>query len=390
MALSLDILREALCHAQAEPKRAIEVPVAITSYLLDLQEAKKQELATCSFCAKIGCKDSPQQVLARESLLNYGGPNALERILGKFEKALDKALSEENPFLAGDEIGEKDLEALLAIFPFYTSVLLPETRADYPRTGKWFSSCLGKDLNRKLGANHHLAGEERVGGQIDCFPDSRIVREKADATKALNAEYKKKANQRQKEKAQKEKAPAANNSVPAEAKTITIAPLGLEQEEAQARLWKRLAEMDVIPYKEDNVNLETKRPDGHSTHNLLVKDKKSKQLFLVATRQSINVNLKSLSKQLKVKELRLARSSKECLCIDKSCLSLLSLWNNSGAVVPVIDSKLFDGENILRICSGCKDPLDHSQHNMVDVTPSMIKQILTESNTPTPIYVDLE
>src|SRR5690606_12297018 len=37
-------------------------------------------------------------------------------------------------------------------------------------------------------------------------------------------------------------------------------------------------------------DLQARRPNGHSTHNLLVKDKKTKKLLLVSHRQQAQVN----------------------------------------------------------------------------------------------------
>uniref|UniRef100_A0A7S3PPT1 YbaK/aminoacyl-tRNA synthetase-associated domain-containing protein n=1 Tax=Aplanochytrium stocchinoi TaxID=215587 RepID=A0A7S3PPT1_9STRA len=390
MILTVDSLRSALCE-NAPASGGNSVPIAVISYFSDLKEAKKQEVAICSLCARIGMLNSPDQNKARAVLQSFPGPGALGKMTSKFDKGLEKAGV--NPFLGGATICENDLVALEAIFPIFSSVLLPQQRKEYPNIQKWFEACLMQDKDKKLGLHHHMIGEKRIGSQIDCFPNSITVRQNADVAKEINLGYKKKQTQREMEKAAKEQGKEATtpSSETEEAAPITIAQLGLVQEAAQKRLWDKLASMDVTPYKEENVDLDAKRPVGHSTHNLLVKDKKSKQLYLIATRQSVNANLKDLAKKLNAKELRLARSSKECLCIDNGCITLLSLYNNSGEVVPVIDSKLLtDGGQKLRICSGCTNPQDHSQHNVVDVTAAVVKDILKESNTSGPIYIDFE
>jgi hypothetical protein len=78
----------------------------------------------------------------------------------------------------------------------------------------------------------------------------------------------------------------------------------------QANIVAVLAEVGVAaPVGETGVDLQAERPVGHSTHNLFVKDKKSKKLFMICHRQSAKCDLKTLSKELGVKELRMARVS---------------------------------------------------------------------------------
>mmetsp|Transcript_21844 Transcript_21844/g.38624 ORF Transcript_21844/g.38624 Transcript_21844/m.38624 type:complete len:586 (-) Transcript_21844:99-1856(-) len=192
-----------------------------------------------------------------------------------------------------------------------------------------------------------------------------------------------------------EEAAATSNAASAQpaAGTGTSAPtepLKLSPAEANQRLLDRLAKAGVVPFQDPNPDLTAKRPVGHSTHNLFVKDKKTKQLYMISMRQHINANLKVVAKAVGAKELRFADSSFAAFCHEKGCVSLLNLYNNvQGDVIPVIDSELFKAET-LRICVGCNDPVDHSQHNLVDVSPALIQELLAESNTPTPKEVEFE
>lgn len=168
--------------------------------------------------------------------------------------------------------------------------------------------------------------------------------------------------------------------------------LELSHENAQKRIWDRLAQSNVIPFKENDPDLSVKRPLGHSTHNLFVKDKKTKQLYMITMAQDTECDLKKLAKIIGCKELRFSSDRVKAFCNEKGCLTLLSLYNNvQGSVIPVIEKKLFsNNDNVLRICAGCDDPNDHSQHNAVDVSVTVIKEMLQESFTPEPIMFDLE
>ena len=169
-------------------------------------------------------------------------------------------------------------------------------------------------------------------------------------------------------------------------------PLELPTAEAKERLWSYLTSLGCKPYGEKDVDLEAKRPVGHSTHNLFVKDKKSKRLFLIATRQSVNVDLKKIAKAVDgVKEFRMSSDMKSAFSVDSGCITLLSLYNNvQGTVTPIIDSALWTSTEKLRICSGCSDALDHSQHNVVDIAMQQVKDLMKASNTPEPIILDME
>ena len=99
---------------------------------------------------------------------------------------------------------------------------------------------------------------------------------------------------------------------------------------------------------------------------------------MVTVKQDTHVNLKELAKTLKVKSLRMAKDMSS-MCLDHGCITVLQLYNDTAAqIVPVIENSLMK-EKTLRICAGCKDPLDHSQHNVVDIPPSEILKLLNES-----------
>mmetsp|Transcript_2662 Transcript_2662/g.6248 ORF Transcript_2662/g.6248 Transcript_2662/m.6248 type:complete len:585 (+) Transcript_2662:116-1870(+) len=175
------------------------------------------------------------------------------------------------------------------------------------------------------------------------------------------------------------------------ASSAEVKPLELSHEDAHKRLLDRLAQEGIVPRREENPDLEAKRPIGHSTHNLFVKDKKAKKEYMIALRQSVDINLKALAKMLGAREVRMSSSTKDAFCHEKGCMTLLSLYNNvKGDVIPVIDDKLFEECPVLRVCTGCEDPLDHSQHMIADVPADLVKKLLAESNHPAPIYINVE
>ncbi|CAD7947350.1 unnamed protein product [Amoebophrya sp. A25] len=139
----------------------------------------------------------------------------------------------------------------------------------------------------------------------------------------------------------------------------------------------------VVPEPIGKANNEG-RPIGHTTHNVFVKCKKTKQHFLVTTRQESKVDLKQIAAATGAKELRLASkdSCLELLGSSKGCLTCLALWYNDAektldkeSVSWVVEKELLDiGE--WRICAGCEDPLDHKQHNIVDINQEDLAALL--------------
>eukprot|EP01003_Olkasia_polycarbonata_P003808 NODE_264_length_1082_cov_218.129719_g223_i0.p1 GENE.NODE_264_length_1082_cov_218.129719_g223_i0~~NODE_264_length_1082_cov_218.129719_g223_i0.p1 ORF type:complete len:319 (+),score=68.32 NODE_264_length_1082_cov_218.129719_g223_i0:66-1022(+) len=144
------------------------------------------------------------------------------------------------------------------------------------------------------------------------------------------------------------------------------------------KVLKLLGEMGIHARKEENVDPNVKRPVGHHTHNLVVKDKKKNAVFVVTLRQEVHCDMKDLTKRLGMKELRLATADvvKELLGVDKGCITSLSMANATpGSVTWVVDEGVLELPS-LRICSGCTNPLDHTQHQVVDITPAQLLTLL--------------
>ena len=113
-------------------------------------------------------------------------------------------------------------------------------------------------------------------------------------------------------------------------------------------------------------------------------------MFLISHRQEIRADLKALTKKLKMKQLRMCNKRKECFSSEKGCITPLSLYNNTqGDVTFVVDKALLDMPS-LRICAGCDDPRDHSQHRVIDITPAQLLALVKESGGPEPIVLDFD
>jgi len=153
-----------------------------------------------------------------------------------------------------------------------------------------------------------------------------------------------------------------------------------------------------------NIDIDAERPIGHSTHNLFLKDKKSKQYFLITHHQSHRMDWKAMAKTLRgkgfrVKELRMdsernrTLSVRRCFGFDAGCITALSLLNlkdydRECGVQWIVDSKLVDLSDEITICAGCCDPLDHAQHHVVDIHCAKLMELVQGIGVE-PVVVDL-
>ena len=135
----------------------------------------------------------------------------------------------------------------------------------------------------------------------------------------------------------------------------------------------------------------------------------------------MKADLKTLAKVLGVKELRMAQpvDMNSILHVEKGCVTamtpfmvcvcvlcytilaglftkctslllvFISLQDGEGLCQSVLDSALFQQNAPLRMCAGCSDARDHTQHNISSCPPSALQSLLLESNH-TPILIDFE
>lgn len=179
---------------------------------------------------------------------------------------------------------------------------------------------------------------------------------------------------------------ASTVAPPVAVQTAVAAPLvvALTHELAQDRLWARLEKLGVAkPKKLDLDQTGAQRPVGHDTHNLLVKDSKTKKLYLVTMEQSKQVDLKLLGEKLGCTgALRLAGPAdvETAIALTKGCITPMWLFNNvQNTVTPVFDSNLLaEPERALVICAGCDSATDHTQHNVIQITTTQILQLIND------------
>ena len=99
--------------------------------------------------------------------------------------------------------------------------------------------------------------------------------------------------------------------------------------------------------------------------------KKDKRFFMLTTLSTTKPNLKQLAATLGVKELRMAqpKDMARLLHVERGCVTALTtLMDTAGEVTSVLDAGLLASTQPLRMCAGCNDALDHSQHN-ISLTP---------------------
>jgi Ala-tRNA(Pro) deacylase len=188
------------------------------------------------------------------------------------------------------------------------------------------------------------------------------------------------------------KASSPNNNnktdtTPSTSKDATPLSFTLTHEAARERVFNALKNIGVEAPKpekvDDNDAATMERPKGHGTHNLLVKDKKTKQLYLICLRQDRHIDLKTLGDKIGAKELRLAGPAdvQSAIASTEGCVTPIWMVNNVQATItPVFDKALLDNASTpLVVCAGCKDAKNHKQHNVVSITTQqmidLIKQV---------------
>ena len=246
--------------------------------------------------------------------------------------------------------------------------------------------------------------QTRIGGQIDLRPVPEHVSALADLSVGRNTGAKKAETQRQAERSKRDPtaappivvaakapaAPAAASGAGGSVAGLSASVLGVAQ--GPERVAAALAELALTPSREESPRTDVARPFGHSTHNLLVRDKKNKDaFFLVTLRQDRELNLSALAKLVGTKEVRFAapEDTKALLGSTAGCITPLWLINDpEGKVQAVWDSAVLEGGK-LRICAGCADPKDHTQHNVVDIAPADLQRIAQSGTRPEPKLVSL-
>ena len=98
----------------------------------------------------------------------------------------------------------------------------------------------------------------------------------------------------------------------------------------------------------------------------------------------MSIPLKMLSKAVGVKELRMAgaKDMKAALGLEKGCVTAMSVVNDVACkVTSVVDKRCLGGT--FRMCTGCDDPKDHTQHHISEQdTESLMAFLAACGHTP--------
>jgi len=68
------------------------------------------------------------------------------------------------------------------------------------------------------------------------------------------------------------------------------------------------------------------------------------------------------------------------LGVEKGCITALTMTAAGDKATLAIDESLLSLPTLL-LCAGCNDPLDHSQHNVVELSPTALLELLAEAGT---------
>ena len=336
----------------------------------------------------IGCQYAPLQVRTAEALERASGVD-VPAALGKIESAL-KSGGGAGPYLMGDgsALGAEDLALACAIKDL---IGLVYTVKPFPALKQWFSSTTSLEAYVSECGEARALGTRRIGCQIDLRPDP--VEALAAATKSikLNEGQKKKKSQRQMEKDNKaskshnKNTQNANSSDESKASSDKAAPrvnrvvssFPATHEEAHDNLLSACRASGTIKLETPQAaSVEEEVASWAKT--LFLKDKKKKQLFMVTIPSSAAaIPLKMLSKALGMKELRMAgaKDMEAALGLERGCVTAISVVNDVECKITSVLDKRCIG-TVFRMCTGCNDPKDHTQHHISEQSTESLMAFL--------------
>merc|ERR1712032_813120 len=105
------------------------------------------------------------------------------------------------------------------------------------------------------------------------------------------------------------------------------------------------------------------------------------KLFMVTFPGDAEVGLKPLAVALGVKELRMAggEDMKAAFRLERGCVTAMSVClDKNGVVTSVLDSRLLASSSRIRMCTGCDDALDHTQHHISEQGPASLLAFLNQ------------
>jgi hypothetical protein len=333
-----------------------------------------EKVANLTILANIGVQYAELQKSVSQQIETTSGVD-VHAHLSKIEAALSSG-GGRGPFLLGDgsTISTVDLALVCALRQL---ISLLYTIRSYPSIGNWFAACCTLDaVTLEIGSQRAL-GTKRIGHQIDLRPNSKDAYAAAMNSIFLNKGQKKKVTQRQKEKANKKSKKnnaggagagesKASVSEPAAAQVNnTVTEFPATHEKAHENLLAAVRKTGTIQ-EETKLAATTDEEVASWAKSLFLKDKKKKKLFMFTTPANApSVSLSVLTKALGMKQLRMAgpKDMKGALGCERGCVTAMSVVNDCECkVTSVLDSRLVNRN--LRMCTGCEDPADHTQHHI--------------------------
>lgn len=348
----------------------------------------------------IGCQYSPLQMSTAKTIEEVSGVDVPAE-MARIEAAL-KSGGGAGPYLMGDgsKVGAEDIALACALREL---IGLVYTVKGFPALHNWYTSTTSLDAYvLELGASRAL-GTRRIGCQIDLRPDPTEAFAAATKSIALNKGQKKKKSQRQMEKdlkgAKKGKksakkkegaggAKASPDQPPRVNRVVTSFPSS--HQEAHDNLLSACRSLGTVQLETPQASsIEEEVASWAKT--LFLKDKKKKKLFMVTVPgNAASISLKDLSKALGVKELRMAgtKDMKAALGLEKGCVTAMSVVNDVECRVTSVLDKRCIGKSF-RMCTGCDDPKDHTQHHISEQSTESLMAFL-EACGHSPLLYDHE
>lgn len=241
--------RAALPHPHLDPLQVsefIDLAAGVLNEDLSFHAAVGSHAALLRTLANMGVSGNATQLAVKKAF----APSAeLTAALTTIEDALAST-----PFLAGDSASAADFAVGAALYEA-VALLGPATfLGERPRTAAWLNGLACGALGAAFAQlDCSLGGWVREGGQVDKRPDPVKTGAAADASIALNAGYKKAANQRQKERASKKEAVSAPPSAPVAAAASGGSAEGGNPHGVVATPEQRSANAEGVPTAPDGI-----------------------------------------------------------------------------------------------------------------------------------------
>ncbi|CAE7881749.1 unnamed protein product, partial [Symbiodinium sp. KB8] len=241
-----DAQKVRISAAQLPVSEFIDLAAGVLNEDLSFHAAVGSHAALLRTLANMGVSGNATQLAVKKAFAPSAG---LTAALTTIEDALAST-----PFLAGDSASAADFAVGAALYEA-VALLGPATfLGERPHTAAWLNGLACGALGAAFAQlDCSLGGWVREGGQVDKRPDPVKTGAAADASIALNAGFKKAANQRQKERASKKEAASAPPSAPVAAAASGGSAEGGNPHGVVATPEQRSANAEGVPTAPDGI-----------------------------------------------------------------------------------------------------------------------------------------